>query len=221
MLSLNRKIVRANNRVRDLNFSLDGLVGFDMHGKTVGLVGLGKIGLLTARILAGFGCRLLAFDVRPNPEAASLGLAFTDLDTLCRESDIITLHAPLNPHTHHLINEDRLARMKRGVMLINTSRGALVKTSAVVEALKSGQVGYLGLDVYEEEQGLFFYDHSTEILQDDTIARLLTFPNVLITSHQGFLTDTALANIAETTFQNIQHWAEGRETPNELSLRTP
>lgn len=217
MLALNRKLIRANSRVRDLNFSLDGLTGFDMHGKTAGIVGLGKIGWAVAKILHGFGCRLLAFDPKPDEVLAQrYDLSYTTLDGLCEQSDIITLHAPLNQHTRYIVNEQRINRMKKGVMLINTSRGGLVETKAVIAGLKSRQIGYLGLDVYEEEQGLFFEDHSGDILQDDVIARLLTFPNVLITSHQAFLTTTALENIAATTFHNLDCWEKGLKSEHEL-----
>ena len=217
MLALNRKIVRSNNRVRDLNFSLDGLTGFDMNGKTAGIVGTGKIGAIVAKILNGFGCKLLGFDLNPDEKMIrEYGMTYADLDTLYEQSDIITLHVPLNPHTHYLINEEKIAKMKRGVMLINTSRGGLVQTKAVINALKTGQVGYLGLDVYEEEKGLFFEDHSENILQDDTIARLLTFSNVIVTSHQGFLTKTALQNIADATIYNIDCWETGKRGDHEL-----
>ncbi len=217
MLGLNRKLIRANRRVRDLDFSLSGLTGFDMNGKTVGIIGLGKIGQVVAKILHGFGCKLLGFDIEPKQELMNqFGMTFTDVDTLCAESDVITLHAPLNDHTYYIINADRIANMKTGVMLINTSRGALIDTKAVIEGLKSRKIGYLGLDVYEEEKGLFFEDHSDEVLQDDVIARLLTFPNVLITSHQAFLTTTALQNIADTTIYNIDCWARGEASENSL-----
>jgi D-lactate dehydrogenase len=217
MLALNRRLIRANNRVRDMNFSLDGLVGFDMHGKTVGVIGTGKIGSIVARILHGFGCRILCYDLYPNTALVQeLAAEYVDVPTLCRQSDIITLHTPLTPETKYLISSETLAAMKRGVMLINTSRGGLVDTKAVIEALKSGHIGYLGLDVYEYEQGLFFNDFSDIALQDDMIARLMTFPNVLITSHQAFLTDTALRNIADTTFENIDAWADGVPAAHEL-----
>jgi D-lactate dehydrogenase len=216
MLALNRKLIRANRRVMELNFSLNGLVGFDMHGKTAGIIGIGKIGGVLAKILHGFGCELLGFDVAANPAMAEYGLAYTDLDTLLRKSDIISLHLPLNTQTRYTINADSIAKMKPGVMLINTSRGGLVNTLDVIKALKSGQIGALGLDVYEEEQSLFFEDHSNTILQDDTIARLLTFSNVLITSHQAFLTDTALRNIAETTFENLDCFERGVACENEI-----
>lgn len=220
MLALNRKLPRAYNRVRDSNFSLTGLVGFDMNGKTAGIIGTGKIGSVVVKILHGFGCRLLGYDLYPNPSlTAQYGLAYVDLDTLLRESHIITLHTPLTPETKYLINEHTIAKMRDGVMLINTSRGGLVKTEAVLSALRSGKIGYLGLDVYEEEKGLFFYDRSNYVLQDEILAQLLSLPNVIITSHQGFLTDTALRNIADTTFETIDAWACGKESPNELVMK--
>ncbi len=220
MLALNRKLIRANTRVRDFNFSLNGLVGFDMSGKTAGIIGTGKIGQITAKILDGFGCKVLCYDAYPNAAFAErYGAQYVDMETLCRQSDIITLHAPLVPETKYLINEERIMQMKRGVMLINTSRGGLVNTKAVINGLKSGQIGYLGLDVYELEQGLFFHDFSDTVLQDDMITRLLSFPNVLITSHQAFLTETALKNIADTTFYNLDCWAAGKETENELTSK--
>lgn len=218
MLALNRKIIRANNRIKDLNFSLDGLTGFDLHGKTVGILGLGKIGVIVARILSGFGCRILAFDLRQDPELIEkYGITYADIPTICRGADIITLHLPLIPQTRYIIDKAEIGMMKKGVMLINTSRGALLNTREVIQGLKTGQIGYLGLDVYEEESGLFFEDHSEEdLLEDEVIARLMTFKNVLITSHQAFLTDTALTNIAETTFENIDHWAAGKIARHEL-----
>lgn len=217
MLALNRKLIRAHNRVMDLNFSLDGLTGFDLHGKTVGIIGVGKIGSVVARIMHGFGCRLLAYDVASDKKLAEeLKLEFTDIDTLCNCSDIITLHTPLVQSTRYLINRERLEKMKNGVMLINTSRGGLVDTKAVIKALKKGKIGYLGLDVYEEEKNLFFEDHSQDILQDDVIARLMTFKNVLITSHQAFLTHEALQKIAETTIYNLDCWEKG--IPSEFEI---
>jgi D-lactate dehydrogenase len=218
MLALNRKIIRAHYRVMDLNFSLEGLTGFDMHGKTAGIIGFGKIGKIVAQILHGFGCHLLGFDIAPDRDWASrYHLTYTDLDSLCAQSDIISLHVPLNDHTKYLINKERIEKMKMGVMLINTSRGALVNTKDVIEGLKARRIGYLGLDVYEEEEGLFFEDHSyDDILLDDTIARLMTFQNVLITSHQAFLTDTALQNIADTTMYNLDCFEKKQACPNEL-----
>ncbi len=217
ILALNRKLIRAHNRVMDQNFSLDGLTGFDLNGKTIGIIGTGKIGCVVAKIMHGFGCRILANDKIANEEIKnSYGAVYTDLQTLCAESDIITLHIPLTPETKYLIDSRQILNMKRGVMLINTSRGGLINTRAVIKSLKTGQIGYLGLDVYEEESGLFFKDHSENILQDDVIARLMTFKNVLITSHQAFLTDEALNGIAETTMHNLNCWSEGRKPSNEL-----
>jgi len=218
MLALNRKLIRAHNRVMDLNFSLDGLTGFDLHGKTVGIIGMGKIGIVVAQIMKGFGCKLLAYDIAPNRKLAEdLTVDFTDINTLCERSDIITLHTPLVETTRYLINKERLELMKEGVMLINTSRGGLVNTREVIKALKKGKIGYLGLDVYEEEKGLFFEDHSENILQDDVIARLMTFKNVLITSHQAFLTHEALQKISETTIHNLDCWERGIKSEFELT----
>jgi len=209
ILTLNRKLNRAYNRVREGNFSLDGLLGFDLHGRTVGVVGTGKIGAAAARILNGFGCRVLAYDPFPDAELQALGVRYASLESLYAEADILTLHCPLTPETHHLIDAAALERMKRGLMLINTSRGALVDTRAIIDALKSGQVGYLGLDVYEEEANLFFEDLSQILIQDDLFTRLLTFPNVVITGHQGFFTHEALTNIAETTLANVTAFETG------------
>lgn len=217
MLALNRKLIRAHNRVMDQNFSLDGLVGFDMHGKTAGIIGAGKIGRIVAKILYGFGCRILVHDKVENNELKNKYEAvYTDCITLCQQSDIITLHAPLTPETKYLIDKACISKMKINVMLINTSRGGLINTREVIRALKTGKIGHLGLDVYEEESSLFFEDHSEEILKDDVIARLMTFNNVLITSHQGFLTDTALKNIAETTVANLDYFDKNIPGPNEL-----
>jgi D-lactate dehydrogenase len=209
ILSLNRHLHRAYNRTRDGDFTLHGLTGFDLVGKTVGVVGTGQIGAAFARIMAGFGCQLLAYDPYPNPEVEALGARYLALDQLLEQAQVISLHCPLNEHTWHLINAASLARMQRGAMLINTGRGALVDTPALIEALKSGQLGYLGLDVYEEEAQLFFEDRSDLPLQDDVLARLLTFPNVVITAHQAFLTREALGAIAQTTLDNISQWAAG------------
>lgn len=203
ILTLNRKTHRAYNRVREGNFALEGLMGFDLHGKTVGVVGAGAIGRIVAMILAGFGCRVLAHDPVPDPELLDLGVAYVGMPELLAESDIVTLHCPLTAGTRHLIDGAVIARMKPGVMLINTSRGAVVDTSAVIEGLKRGIVGSLGLDVYEEEAALFFEDRSQRFIDDDTFARLLTFPNVLVTGHQAFFTEEALTAIAETTIGNI------------------
>jgi D-lactate dehydrogenase len=211
ILALNRKTHRAFNRVRDGNFSLSGLVGFDLYGRTAGVVGLGMIGKCCAEILRGFGMRVLATDVRPDAEFAQrTGVEMVTLDALLAQSDVVTLHTPLVPETFHLIGGDRIALMKRGVMLINTSRGALVDTSALIAALKSGQVGAAGLDVYEEESEYFFEDRSDRTITDDVLARLMTFNNVLITSHQAFLTEQALANIAQTTLANIREYISGK-----------
>jgi D-lactate dehydrogenase len=219
MLCLNRKFHKANNRVREANFSIDSLLGFDMHGKTVGVIGTGKIGAVAAGIVAGFGCKVLLYDVVENAACQKLG-RYVPLDTLLAGTDIITLHCPLTRDTHHLINEQSLARMKRGVMLINTSRGALVDTHAVIGGLKSGRIGYLGLDVYEEEAELFFEDHSSHVIQDDVFMRLLTFPNVLITSHQAFFTQNALEEIARVTMANLTAFERGEPVDNEVQSPT-
>jgi len=203
MLALNRKVHRAYNRVREGNFALDGLVGFDMHGKTVGVIGTGQIGTVVAQILTGFNCPMLAFDPFPNATCRSIGVRYVGLNELCAQSDIISLHCPLTPENKYIISHAAIARMKKGVMLINTSRGALLDTVAIIDGLKSGTIGYLGLDVYEEEEEIFFEDRSGLILSDDVFARLLTFPNVIITGHQAFFTREALLNIAATTIENI------------------
>ena len=204
ILALNRKIHRAYNRVREMNFSLSGLVGFDLFGKTAGVLGTGKIGRIVAEILRGFGMRVLAFDIFPNQEwAAQHGIEYMEARALARESDLITLHIPLTPETDHIVNKDTLPLTKPGVMLINVSRGRLVHTRALIEALKSGHIGGVALDVYEEEEGVFFQDLSGEVLHDDELARLLTFPNVLVTAHQAFLTREALSEIARITVENV------------------
>ncbi len=217
MMALKRKLIKANTRVHDLNFSLDGLTGFDMNGKTVGIIGTGQIGSVAVKILAGFGCKILVTDLQENKELIEkYKVQYTDQDTMYAQSDIISLHLPLTPQTRYLINKDSIAKMKKGVMIINTSRGALINTKDIIQGLKKGQIGYLGLDVYEEESGLFFEDHSDDILQDDVISRLLTFKNVLITSHQAFLTDTALQNIALTTIDNLDCFEKNSECKNEI-----
>lgn len=217
ILTLNRHTHRAYNRVRDANFSLEGLVGFDLRGKTVGVVGAGRIGAVMLRIMHGFGCTLLAHDVRVDVALVKeTGVRYVELPELFRQSDIVSLHVPLTPETRHLVDAEALATMKRGVGLINTGRGALIDTQALVAALKRGHVGFAGLDVYEEEEGVFFRDLSDQVLQDDVLARLLTFPNTLITSHQGFLTREALANIAGTTLANIRAFERGEPNPNEV-----
>ncbi len=211
LLALNRKIPRASSRVRDLNFSLNGLVGFDLHVKTAGIFGTGKIGRATAQILRGFGMRVLAFDPFPDVDwAQTHGVEYTDAKTLVREGDVISLHVPLTPETHHFIHRETLELMRPGTILVNVSRGALIDTTAMIEALKSGRLGGVALDVYEEEEGVFFEDLSGQILQDDELARLLTFPNVLITAHQAFLTQEALAEIARVTAANIAAFGTGQ-----------
>jgi len=216
MLDLDRKIHRAYTRVREGNFLLHGLMGFELHGKTIGIVGTGKIGSVLARILQGFGCFLLAYDVTENPECTKLGVRYVPLKELLSKADIVSLHAPLTPETQHLINTENLSYMKPGAMLINTSRGALVDTSALIDALEKGHLGSVGLDVYEEESHIFFEDLSDEIIPDDVIMRLLTFPNALVTGHQAFFTEEAMAIIAETTIQNISDFAAGHENENIL-----
>ena len=211
LLALNRKISRASNRVHDLNFSLNGLVGFDLHGKTAGIIGTGKIGRIAAQILRGFGMRVLAFDPFPSAEwAQQYGVEYTDPHTLARECEVVSLHTPLTPETHHLICRETLELMQPGAILINVSRGALIDTTALIEALKSRRLGGVALDVYEEEEGVFFEDLSGQILQDDELARLLTFPNVLITAHQAFLTQEALDEIARVTTANLAAFASGQ-----------
>lgn len=209
ILGLNRQTHRAFNRVRERNFSLEGLLGFDVHDKTVGIIGTGTIGTTFARLMSGFGCRLLAYDPVPNDECRELGVEYVELPELFAASHIISLHCPLTPETHHLIDAEAIDQMRDGVMLINTSRGAIIDTRAVIEGLKSEKIGHLGLDVYEEEEALFFEDLSQRIIQDDVFARLLTFPNVLITGHQGFFTREALTNIAETTLRNAAAFETG------------
>lgn len=217
ILAVNRHIPRAHDRVRDRNFSLEGLVGFDLKGKTVGVVGTGKIGALVARLLWHFRCTVIASDPIIDPALVELGITYVPLDNLWSQCDIISLNAPLLDSTHHLVNATTIARCKRGVMLVNTGRGPLVDTAAVVDALKTGQIGSLALDVYEEERTLFFEDRSNDILDDDVFARLLTFPNVLITAHQAFLTNEALAAIAEVTVTNLDDLAAGRPCANTVT----
>lgn len=218
MLALNRKLISAHNRIMELNFSLDGLVGFDMNGKTAGIIGTGKIGSVVAKILHGLGCRILAYDMQVNKDIVkAYQVEYAHLETLCRQSDILTLHVPLLKETRHVINEKTVGLMRPGVMLINTSRGGLVNTKDVIDALKTRHIGSFGMDVYEEEANLFFQDHSEDILQDDVIARLLSFRNVLITGHQAFLTKEALENIAITTMENLKAWERGNKPENELT----
>lgn len=203
MMCLNRRIHRAYQRTRDANFSLDGLTGFNMHNRTAGIIGTGKIGIATLRILKGFGMRLLAFDPYPNPQALELGAEYVDLDTLYAQADVISLHCPLTPENHHLLNQQSFGRMKDGVMIINTSRGGLIDSTAAIDALKQQKIGALGMDVYENERDLFFEDKSNDVIQDDVFRRLSACHNVLFTGHQAFLTEEALIAISETTLQNI------------------
>ncbi|GGW88234.1 2-hydroxyacid dehydrogenase [Alteromonas halophila] len=211
ILTLNRKTHKAYNRVKEGNFDIQGLQGFTLHGKTVGIVGTGRIGQAVARILSGFGCTLLCYDPMPAQSVKALGASYTDLQTLLSTSHIITLHCPLNEGSYHLINEETIAQMRDGVMLINTSRGGLVNTQAVIKGLKSKKIGYLGLDVYEMESELFFRDHSLEIIQDDEFERLASFHNVLITGHQGFFTQEAMQEIAAVTVANIRMPGENND----------
>lgn len=217
MLILNRKIHRAYYRVREGNFALNGLLGFDLHHRTVGIVGTGKIGRILGQILHGFGCKLLAYDLYPQAEFGEKYVKYVSFEQLLAESDIISLHCPLTSETHHLIDEKAIAKVKPGVMLINTSRGGLIDTKAVIQGLKSRQIGYLALDVYEGEREIFFEDLSGEIIQDDLFQRLITFPNVIITGHQAFFTREALTNIAETTLANIRDFERERSCPNQVN----
>lgn len=215
--TLNRRIHTAYNRTRDGNFALSGLVGRDLHGQTAGIIGTGKIGKILARILHGYGMHLLLDDLYPDQAfAESLGARYVDRDELFRSSDVISLHCPLTPENHHLINRESLAFMKSGLILINTGRGALIDTKALIESLKDGKIRGAGLDVYEEEEKYFFEDWSLEPIQDDVLARLIQFPNVLLTSHQAFLTEEALTEIARVTIDNIAAWAVGGSIPNEI-----
>jgi D-lactate dehydrogenase len=219
ILALSRKIHRAYNRVREGNFLLDGLLGFDIHGKIVGIVGTGKIGSVLAQIMQGFGCHLLGYDVNQNQSCLELGMRYVSLNELLAQSDIVSLHTPLTPETRHMINRETLSLMKPGAMLINTSRGALVDTRALISALKKQQLSAVGLDVYEEESHIYFQDLSDQIIPDDVITRLTTFPNVLITGHQAFFTREALTMIAETTIQNINDFAAGRTNENVVEAK--
>ena len=217
LLSLSRRIHRAYSRVRNGNFALNGLMGFDLHNRTVGVVGTGKIGQIVVRILRGFGCNVLAYDTVHNPENERLGARYVELDQLIIESDVITFHCPLTPQTRHLVDANSIARMKPGVILVNTSRGAIVSADAVIAGLKSGQIGGLAIDVYEEEADLFFEDLSNEVIRDDIFARLLTFPNVLVTGHQAFFTHEAVSEIAATTLANLQAVELGQPCSNAVS----
>ncbi|MDJ0705505.1 MAG: 2-hydroxyacid dehydrogenase [Leptolyngbyaceae cyanobacterium MO_188.B28] len=214
---LNRKLYKAYNRTRDDNFSLNGLMGFDLHGRTVGIIGTGKIGVILAQVMHGFGCHLLGYDPYPNPKFGEVGDArYVELPELLANSDIISLHCPLTDDNHHLINQNTIAQMKPGVMLINTSRGKLVDTKAVINGIKSGQIGHLGIDVYEQESEIFFKDLSDTIIQDDTFQLLQSFPNVVVTSHQGFFTEDAMNGISTTTVTNITDFEQGNPLKNEV-----
>jgi D-lactate dehydrogenase len=218
ILTLNRKIHRAYNRVREGNFALEGLLGFDLHGKVVGIVGTGKIGQVVAEIFRGFGCHLLVLDPFPNPACEALGARYVSKPELLAQSDVVTLHCPLTHETFHLIDAEAVAACKPGVMLVNTSRGAVIDTRAVIDGLKSGIIGSLALDVYEEESELFFTDHSDDIIRDDVFARLLTFPNVLITGHQAFFTDEALMGIAQVTIENVTSFETTGRAAHEVTI---
>lgn len=218
ILTLNRKTHKAYNRVREQNFSLNGLLGFDLHGKTIGVIGTGNIGLAFCRIMLGFGCRVLAFDLVANKDLEAAGVIFLPLVEVLQQSDIISLHCPLNDQTRHVINCDTLEMVKPGVMLINTSRGGLIDTAAVIASLKTGKIGALGIDVYEQEEKLFFRDLSGDIITDDTIQRLLSFPNVLVTAHQAFFTAEALSQIAITTLKNTEELAKSGNLTQKAAL---
>ncbi|MDK1227369.1 2-hydroxyacid dehydrogenase [Cronobacter turicensis] len=216
MMCLNRRIHRAYQRTRDANFNLEGLTGFTMYGKTAGVIGTGKIGVAALRILKGFGMRLLAFDPYPSAAALEIGVEYVDLPTLLAQSDVISLHCPLTPENYHLLNQSAFEQMKDGVMIINTSRGALIDSQAAIEALKCQKIGALGMDVYENERDLFFEDKSNDVIQDDVFRRLSACHNVLFTGHQAFLTEEALISISETTLGNLRQLEQGQPCPNEL-----
>ncbi|MEN9468447.1 MAG: D-lactate dehydrogenase [Verrucomicrobiota bacterium] len=216
LLALNRKIHRSHTRIREGDFSINGLMGFDLHGKTVGIVGTGRIGATFARIMIGFGCRILACDPFPNSSLAASGVEYTNLPSLLALSDVISLHCPLTPESKHFVNSKTIAQMKPGVFLINTSRGKLINTQDAVKGLKKGLIGALGIDVYEEESGVFFENLSNTIINDDVLMRLITFPNVIITSHQGFFTREAVENIAATTLANIDEFADSGTCLNQI-----
>ena len=219
LLAVNRKIHRAYNRTRDSNFSLDGLMGFDLHGKTVAVVGTGRIGCVFARIMLGFGCEVIGYDKYPSAEFQALGLRYAQPGEIGARADIVSLHCPLTPETHHIINKDALSRAKRGALLVNTSRGGLVDTEAAIEALKSGQLGGMAIDVYEQEANLFFRDLSSAIISDDVFQRLLAFPNVIVTGHQAFFTREAISTICETTIKSIDEFAAGQPLSNEIKAQ--
>ncbi|KAF0682581.1 Aste57867_25288 [Aphanomyces stellatus] len=218
-MTLNRKYHRAYNRTREFNFNLQGLLGFDLHGKTVGVIGTGKIGVLFGKICLGFGCKVIAYDVFESQDAKALGMEYKSLEDLLAASDIISLHCPLFPSTRHMINDTTIAQMKKGVMIINTSRGGLLDTKAIINGLKSGQIGSIALDVFEGENEIFYEDHSGEILADERFTKLSTFPNVLVTGHQAYFTKEALGNIAQTTFDNINAVATNSPYVNEVKSK--
>ena len=217
LLALNRKIPRTYNRTRDGNFDLDGLMGFDLVGRTVAVIGTGKIGTIFARIMAGFGCVVIGFDIRRSPEFERIGGRYVEAEEI-EDADVISLHCPLTPQTYHIVNARTLARVKRGALLINTSRGGLVDTEAAIEALKSGQLGGIAIDVYEQESNLFFKDLSSTVIADDVIQRLVSFPNVIVTGHQAFFTDEALRTILETTLVSISDFEMGRPLSDEIRM---
>ena len=219
LLAINRKVHRAYNRTRDSNFALDGLMGFDLHGKTVAVVGTGKIGRVFTRIMLGFGCEVIGYDKYPSAEFEALGARYSKPGEIGARADIISLHCPLTPETHHIINKDTLARAKRGALLVNTSRGGLVDTEAAIEALKTGQLGGLAADVYEQEADLFFRDLSSTIVTDDVFQRLVAFPNVIVTGHQAFFTREAISTICETTINSIGEFAAGKPLSNEIKAQ--
>ncbi len=218
LLTINRKTHRAYNRTRDSNFSLDGLMGFDLHGKTAAVIGTGKIGRVFARIMLGFGCNVIGYDTFPSAEFEALGARYAAPGEIGASADIVSLHCPLTPETHHIVNAKLLARMKRGALLVNTSRGGLVDTDAAIEALKSGQLGGLALDVYEQEAGLFFRDLSNTIVTDDVLQRLIAFPNVIVTGHQAFFTREAITTISETTLRSASEFAMNAPLSNEIRM---
>lgn len=218
ILALNRKTHKAYNRIRESNFSLDRLIGFDLYRKTVGVIGTGQIGSVFCEIMQGFGCKVIAYDIQVATHLQEKGIEYVSFEAVLQQSDIISLHCPLTTATHHLFNKDTFSKMKKGAMLINTSRGALINTTDVIAVLKSGALSYLGIDVYEQEAGLFFKDLSETIIQDELIGRLMTFPNVLITAHQGFFTKEALSEIATTTLQNITDFENGQSLKNEVKI---
>jgi len=218
LLTLNRNLVESNFRVKRYNFNLNNLVGFDLNEKTVGIIGTGKIGAVMTKIMHGFSCNLLGYDIEENSNLTELyDLQYTTLQDLCEHADIISLHVPLNSETHQLINEDLISEMKDGVIIINTARGSVINTTDVIDGLKRGKIGALGIDVYENEKDIFFNDHSQDIPSDDLLMVLNAFPNVLITGHHAFLTEEALTNIADTTLYNLDCWNTGKETQNELT----